>query len=313
MKQDVEDDVLAGVDLDAWQVPPPATLHSPAFVVRALSRAAESPARRRLSWLLPAAAVLNAALAAILIIIVITRPDPEPTVTVLPAGGGDPIVQRLVEQIRKLDAEMRMHQAKLAELNKERTLLEDLRKELEQREADLEALERQVGIRRDKTVPRQPKQPNPPAPPAPAPTRPRIQDSTALEDPFTGPAPPSVGCDEVSCVLGNYVGACCAKYRKGARPTQPAPKNALPETLDRSMISIAISRVKARVVNCAQQHPVPGKVKISVRVRPTGVVDNVTVTETPDADLGACVESVVWQAKFDKTQLGGSFSYPFIF
>ena len=41
--------------------------------------------------------------------------------------------------------------------------------------------------------------------------------------------------------------------------------------------------------------------------------DNVSVSETPDAALGACAAGVMRKATFAKTQNGGTFTYPFAF
>lgn len=133
------------------------------------------------------------------------------------------------------------------------------------------------------------------------------------------PKSDSGGCDEVSCVLNNYEGACCAKYRKGSTKTagggggSTAAKSNLPESLDRAMISNGIAAVKARVSACGDRSSAKGKVKVKVQVDGSGKVKNVTVEEQPDASLGACVKSAVAKATFTKTQRGGTFSYPFVF
>jgi TonB family protein len=142
----------------------------------------------------------------------------------------------------------------------------------------------------------------------------------------TAPAPKADtaaagGCDEVSCVLNNYDGACCAKFKKkgggGGGAAAAAPSGGshsdLPDALDRSMISTGIGNVKARVTSCGDKSPAKGKVKVHVKVDGSGKVSNVTVETSPDAALGACVAAAVQKASFAKTQNGGSFSYPFVF
>jgi TonB family protein len=130
----------------------------------------------------------------------------------------------------------------------------------------------------------------------------------------------SGGCDEVSCVLNNYEGACCAKFRKGgSKPSGGGggggggAKSDLPESLDRAMISNGIAAVKARVSTCGDRSPAKGKVKVKVQVGGDGRVSNVSVETSPDPALGACVSAAVQKATFAKTQKGGSFSYPFVF
>jgi outer membrane biosynthesis protein TonB len=130
-------------------------------------------------------------------------------------------------------------------------------------------------------------------------------------------------CDEVSCVLGNYEGACCAKYKKtkgggggggGGDPGPSKPKSDLPDALDRSMISAGVGNVKARVTACGDKSSAKGKVKVHVKVGPDGHVSgSPSVEQSPDPALGACVANAMSKATFAKTQNGGSFSYPFVF
>ena len=79
------------------------------------------------------------------------------------------------------------------------------------------------------------------------------------------------------------------------------------------MISSGVNAVKARVQACGDKSPAKGKVKVKVKVSGSGSVSGVTVETTPDAALGACVAAAVNKASFQKTQNGGSFSYPFVF
>jgi hypothetical protein len=134
----------------------------------------------------------------------------------------------------------------------------------------------------------------------------------------------SGGCDEVSCVLNSYEGACCAKFRKGGGGSKPvatgggttAPKaggSDLPESLDRTMISDGVGKIKPRVMSCGEKSPAKGQVKVSVKVGPDGHVVSVAVKNTPDAALGNCVAGIMQKATFARTQSGGSFAYPFPF
>lgn len=125
-------------------------------------------------------------------------------------------------------------------------------------------------------------------------------------------------CDEVSCVLNNYEGACCSKFKKGGAKSGGAAKPAsgggdLPDALDRAMISSGIAAVKARVTACGDKSAAKGKVKVHVKVGSDGRVSNVAVESSPDAALGSCVAGAVQKASFAKTASGGSFSYPFVF
>jgi TonB family protein len=138
----------------------------------------------------------------------------------------------------------------------------------------------------------------------------------ATEKPDTGGGG---GCDEVSCVLNNYEGACCTKFKKGGHggggsaPPAGGGNSNLPDALDKSMISNAIAGVKGRVSSCGDKSSAKGVVKVHVKVSGNGGVADVSVSQSPDPALGACVSAAVKRASFPKTQSGGSFSYPFVF
>ncbi|MGE0871437.1 MAG: GYF domain-containing protein [Kofleriaceae bacterium] len=184
----------------------------------------------------------------------------------------------------------------------------------------------------DKASDPEPKTPPPPSDTNDKPDR-HSRDKTAARDrpretstrttakadppPAKEPAAASGGCDEVSCVLNNYEGACCSKFRKGGSKggTASASKGRsdLPDKLDRGMIQGAVEKVKARVMSCGDRSSAKGMVKVSVKVSPDGRVSSSSPTQSPDASLGNCVASAMSKASFPKTQSGGSFSYPFNF
>lgn len=120
-------------------------------------------------------------------------------------------------------------------------------------------------------------------------------------------------CDEVSCVLTNYEGPCCAALR-GDVPRAPQQKQPAPARgLDREMITEGIEKVKPQVVACGEKHPAKGVLKAAVRVGPDGRVTNVEIKATPTAELGSCVAHVLQSARFAESEAGGSFTYPFVF
>jgi TonB family protein len=256
MIHDDEEDSLARVNLHTWRVPPAPAAERASILARVLAPAI-APRRTRGLWLIGALALSNVVLAAIIVIIISQRPA-QPTVTMRPAGGGDPQTEVLLRQLAQEEQEL---QDKLVEVQ-----------QLAQKVRDC-----------DQTVHRPPP-PHPAPPPAPMP------ESDA-------------GCDEVSCVLNNNEGQCCAKYRHGA----------VPDTLDRSAISTGVAAVKGQIQACGQQSSAKGRVKVHVRVAANGLVTGVEIEATPDAALGACVQAAMRKARFAPTEQGGSFSYPFVF
>jgi hypothetical protein len=257
---DDDDDLLAGIDLHAWQVPPPAPVDRASLLGRALSPATAPPRRPRLRWVVAGIVLANAAVAA-LIVILLARPQQNRTVvTVQPAGG---VGAQVAELLKRLDADQAELERKVAEMREQRAVILELQAKVQQCEE------------RERTVEKKPAAP----PPAPA-----------------------EACDEVSCVLTNYEGGCCLKYRR-----QPG----LPEALDRASISNGIASVKARVARC--KGTASGIVKVHAVVSPDGVVTRASVAATPDAALGICVKTAIERAVFPRTQNGGSFTYPFVF
>jgi TonB family protein len=66
-------------------------------------------------------------------------------------------------------------------------------------------------------------------------------------------------------------------------------------------------------MQCGDKSSAKGMVKVHVKVEPSGKISNVSVSQTPDPALGACVAAAVQKASFPKTSAGGSFAYPFPF
>ncbi len=276
---DAGDNALSGLDLHAWRVPPPAAVDRSALLVRALSPAAAPAKRVRIAWIFAAIVLVNAAIATVIVILLARPPAASRTVTVQPAGGS--VDARVNDLLLRLEREQRALENKLAEIQELRALVVELSEKVRQQEG-----------KRDCTVPKQ-------------------RDRQPV-DPF---ADPSGSCDEVACVLANYEGACCAKFRSPRRPAASprSPSTDLPEALDRQSISNGIAAVKARAAACADRSPATGQVKVRVHVGANGRVTSVAVEITPDAALGSCVMAAVERAVFPRTQNGGVFSYPFVF
>ena len=137
-----------------------------------------------------------------------------------------------------------------------------------------------------------------------APPTPSVPTHTTLTVTPTDPS----RCDEVSCVLRNYDGACCTKFK-----SPPPPDGELPRELDRVIITDGMAPAKTKALECAQRSSAQGIVKVHVAVASDGSVTSVRVDQAPDPRLGTCVAHAIMSASFAKTQHGGSFSYPFVF
>jgi hypothetical protein len=215
-------------------------------------------------WIVAGIVLANAAVAALIVIVLGRSQQNRTIVTVQPAGGVDAQVSDL---LKRLDADQAELERKVAEMREQRAVILELQAKVQQCEE------------RERTVEKKPETP----PAAPPPAR-------------------AEACDEVSCVLTNYEGGCCLKYRR-----QPG----LPEALDRASISNGIASVKAKVASC--KGTATGIVKVHAVVSPDGVVTHASVAATPDTALGICVKNAIERAVFARTQNGGSFTYPFVF
>jgi len=130
----------------------------------------------------------------------------------------------------------------------------------------------------------------------------RIKELEAERDRTT-----TATCDEVSCVLTNYDGVCCAKFK-----AQTPPTDAIPDFLDRTLISAGINTVSTTILACDPEG-FTGVAKVSVKVAPSGAVTSAKTSSTANlpAPLVTCIESSMRTAKFPRTVNGGSFAYPF--
>jgi outer membrane biosynthesis protein TonB len=121
-----------------------------------------------------------------------------------------------------------------------------------------------------------------------------------------GPAPAT--CAEVACSASNHDGACCPYERpKDRRP------GAGPGSLDSAMVKSSLALIRPAIIACSSGTSSAGVVRLAVTVAPEGRVDTVTIKESPDATLAACVAGVMRTAKFPKTERGGTFIIPFSF
>jgi outer membrane biosynthesis protein TonB len=88
---------------------------------------------------------------------------------------------------------------------------------------------------------------------------------------------------------------------------------ATPPHLLRAMVSAAIDKVRPRVMACQERTHASGRVVVWMQVDPDGHAATITIRDTPDPALGDCVVTAMQDARFLKTQTGGSFHAPFVF
>ncbi|MBK9035794.1 MAG: serine/threonine protein kinase [Myxococcales bacterium] len=118
--------------------------------------------------------------------------------------------------------------------------------------------------------------------------------------------------DEVACMLADPRPACCARYG-GGKVSPPPPPPGLDESLTREQILAGVGKIKGAAAACGAKSSAKGTVKLSVKVDGSGRVADVAVKQSPDPTLGACAAAAMKRATFAKTQLGGTFAYPFVF
>ncbi|HEX5058152.1 MAG TPA: PEGA domain-containing protein [Kofleriaceae bacterium] len=133
-----------------------------------------------------------------------------------------------------------------------------------------------------------------------------IRQKVAYQDDFD-----FTGCDEVSCVLNNYDGACCQKFKK----------RSMPDGLDNAAIANGMAKIEDKALACGKPENAGAKVTMRVTVQPNGSVAGVLVEDEsapagvtrPAPEVAQCIAAAINDAKFVATKNGGTFSYPFVF
>lgn len=117
-----------------------------------------------------------------------------------------------------------------------------------------------------------------------------------------GVAPKDVTtCNLDTCILDNWSGPCCAKYK----PTPTLTSEQITETMD---------ALRGQIDACGQSYPATGTVDVRVEVRDDGTVSKVLVASTPDVSLGECVSQVISGAHFHPSQQAMTvFKFPLVF
>jgi hypothetical protein len=94
-----------------------------------------------------------------------------------------------------------------------------------------------------------------------------------------------------------------------ATAAQPSDPEGAGTPLDRGVIAETLKNARAGAEQCAHQTPVPGAVKVHVRVAPSGDVVDAAVTQAPDSVLGGCVATAVAKLKFPPSSGETVFTY----
>ena len=116
---------------------------------------------------------------------------------------------------------------------------------------------------------------------------------------------PAAPCDEVSCVLDNYSGPCCAQYKRGGgTPTAGT------DAPTREEIMTALRPDRAAVSACAVASNFEGTLKVRFTIAPDGTVSKIGIADA-EPPLVGCVARVIRKHTFSATKNGASVSFPF--
>ena len=74
-----------------------------------------------------------------------------------------------------------------------------------------------------------------------------------------------------------------------------------------------VGRLRSRIAHCAEDSDAQGTVRAQVKVAPDGSVTSVVIRTSPDDELAQCVAHVLRSTSFPRSDLGVSFTYPFVF
>jgi outer membrane biosynthesis protein TonB len=84
-------------------------------------------------------------------------------------------------------------------------------------------------------------------------------------------------------------------------------------TLTAEQIRKVVTPLRARITRCSEESDSHGIVRASVKVAPDGKVTSVVIRASPDDALARCVAHLLRSARFPRSDLGVSFTYPFVF
>lgn len=159
-------------------------------------------------------------------------------------------------------------------------------------------------------------QPEPAAVPELAPTpTPAVAPEPPPEPPMPSDEPevispePAARClDEVGCLLAEEPPECCAQYGTSQRDDRD---DGVADSLTAADVKTGIAKVRSKIERCFERSDERGTVRVKVKVSPSGQPSTVSVIETPDRPLGTCIAREVKKAKFAKSRMGVTFTFPF--
>jgi hypothetical protein len=124
---------------------------------------------------------------------------------------------------------------------------------------------------------------------------------------------PSAPCDEVSCVLDNYAGACCEQFRRARGPRSPEDYPDTASLQDRpptEEIRSMLTTDRRAVSSCAVEANFEGVLKVKIKIDPSGKVTAVSI-EDQEAQLVGCVSRVMKKHTFSPSRSGATVSFPY--
>jgi hypothetical protein len=108
-------------------------------------------------------------------------------------------------------------------------------------------------------------------------------------------------CDEVSCVLNNFEGACCAKFKQPEKlPDQPSPKD----------LQAAVTLLRTKVARCASDEAFSGKLVVKFQIQPDGSTSKYVIAKVPPR-VGGCIVRAFNDYPWPHSKKGTAASFPF--
>ena len=120
--------------------------------------------------------------------------------------------------------------------------------------------------------------------------------------PSRAPQPSAEGaCDEVSCVLDNFEGECCAKFKQPDKlPDEPSAKD----------LQAAVTLLRTKVARCASDEAFSGKLVVKFQIQPNGSTSSFVIAKAPPR-VGGCIVRAFTNYPWPHSKRGIAASFPF--